>query len=395
MKLFYTLAALLIGQLSMAQEMDSFTNYHMNAARTLLESKDGNLLMGAYGEVHYEQPFGNNTQYNGDLDVERMVLLFGYKFNNKTSFISEIEIEHIKEVYLEQAFLNYQAKPWLNVQAGLLLIPMGLMNEYHEPTIFNGVNRPVISNALYPSTWREIGAGIAGNLPSAALRYQLYLVNGPMSYDNGAKLEGSKPLRGARQKGAQSTMTRPDLSGKINYYGIKGFDIGLAGYVGTTESSLFENIHRDSVNQMARADSSIVGVQMVGFDFRYQAKKLQAKGELFFSNFTNTSSYNAFTGRDLGSSMFGYYGEIGYDVSTLLGMQKKLVPFARYSQYNTHQSVDESMIPNKAYDRTVVTAGFSFFLNDAVVIKADYQNFSNALQSQIHQFNSGIGFWFR
>ena len=395
MKLFYTLIALLIGQLSMAQEMDSFTNYHMNAARTLLESKDGNLLMGAYGEVHYEQPFGNNTQYNGDLDAERMVLLFGYKFNNKTSFISEIEIEHIKEVYLEQAFLNYQAKPWLNVQAGLLLIPMGLMNEYHEPTIFNGVNRPVISNALYPSTWREIGAGIAGNLPSAALRYQLYLVNGPMSYDNGAKLEGSKPLRGARQKGAQSTMTRPDLSGKINYYGIKGFDIGLAGYVGTTESSLFENIHRDSLNQMARADSSIVGVQMVGFDFRYQAKKLQAKGELFFSNFTNTSSYNAFTERDLGSSMFGYYGEVGYDVSSLLGMQKKLVPFVRYSQYNTHQSVDESMVPNKAYDRTVVTAGFSFFLNDAVVIKADYQNFSNALQSQTHQFNSGIGFWFR
>jgi hypothetical protein len=395
MKLFYTLGALLIGHLSMAQEMDSFTNYHMNAARTLLESKDGNLLMGAYGEVHYEQPFGNNTQYNGDLDAERMVLLFGYKFNNKTSFISEIEIEHIKEVYLEQAFLNYQAKPWLNVQAGLLLIPMGLMNEYHEPTIFNGVNRPVISNALYPSTWREIGAGIAGNLPSAALRYQLYLVNGPMSYDNGAKLKGSEPLRGARQKGAQSTMTRPDLSGKINYYGIKGFDIGLAGYVGTTESSLFENIHRDSISQMARADSSIVGVQMVGFDFRYQAKKLQAKGELFFSNFTNTSSYNAFTERDLGSSMFGYYGEVGYDVSSLLGMQKKIVPFVRYSQYNTHQSVDESMMPNKAYDRTVVTAGFSFFLNDAVVIKADYQNFSNALQSQTHQFNSGIGFWFR
>jgi hypothetical protein len=395
MKLFYTLVALLIGQLSMAQEMDSFTNYHMNAARTLLESKDGNLLMGAYGEVHYEQPFGNNTKYNGDLDAERMVLLFGYKFNNKTSFISEIEIEHIKEVYLEQAFLNYQAKPWLNVQAGLLLIPMGLMNEYHEPTIFNGVNRPVISNALYPSTWREIGAGIAGNLPSAALRYQLYLVNGPMSYDNGAKLEGSKPLRGARQKGAQSTMTRPDLSGKINYYGIRGFDIGLSGYLGTTESSLFKNIHRDSVSQMARADSSIVGVQMVGFDFRYQAKKLQAKGELFFSNFTNTSSYNAFTERDLGSSMFGYYGEVGYDVSSLLGMQKKLVPFARYSKYNTHQSVDDAMIPNKAYDRTVVTAGFSFFLNEAVVIKADYQNFSNALQSQTHQFNSGIGFWFR
>ena len=181
MKYIFTLLPLIICTLSYGQgEMDSFTNYHQNAARTLLESKQGGLVMGAYGEVHYEQPFGNNTKYNGDMDAERMVLLFGYKFDKKTSFITEIEIEHIKEVFLEQAYLNYQAKPWLNVQAGLLLIPMGLMNEYHEPTIFNGVNRPTLANALYPSTWREIGAGVAGNLPNAAIRYQLYAVNGPI-----------------------------------------------------------------------------------------------------------------------------------------------------------------------------------------------------------------------
>ena len=264
MKHLFTLMLIIICSLAFAQDgMDSFTNYHQNAARTLLESKQGGLVMGAYGEVHYEQPFGNNTKYNGDMDAERMVLLFGYKFDKKTSFITEIEIEHIKEVFLEQAYLNYQAKPWLNIQAGLLLIPMGLMNEYHEPTIFNGVNRPTIANALYPSSWREIGAGVAGNLPNAALRYQLYAVNGLMSYNNGeAKLDGSKPLRGARQKGAQVNMTAPDLSAKINYYGIKGMDIGLAAYVGETESTLFDGINRDSTSQMATADSTIIGVQM-------------------------------------------------------------------------------------------------------------------------------------
>lgn len=396
MKYIFTLLVLAISIASVAQgEMDSFSNYHQNAARTLLESKNGGLLMGAYGEVHYEQPFGNNTKYNGSLDAERMVLLFGYKFDSKTSFISEIEIEHIKEVFLEQAYLNYQAKPWLNVQAGLLLIPMGLMNEYHEPTIFNGVNRPTIANALYPSTWREIGAGFAGNLPSAALRYQVYLVNGPMSYNGEAQLSGSKPLRGARQKGSQVTMTSPDLSAKVNYYGLKGFDIGLATYMGSTESSLFHNVHRDSVSQMATADSSIVGVQMLGFDFRYQAKRLQAKGELFYSKFDNTTAYNAFAQKDLGSSMFGYYGEIGYDVSNLLGIKKRLVPFVRYSEYNTHQTVNENMTANNAYDRTVVTAGFSLFLNESFVVKADYQNFSTANGTQNHQLNSGIGFWFR
>jgi hypothetical protein len=378
-----------------AQSLDSLDNYHKNAARTLLESKEGNLLLGAYGEVHFEQPFGNNTKYNGEMDAERMVLLFGYKFDSKTSFITEIEIEHIKEVYLEQAFMNYQAKPWLNVQAGLLLIPMGIMNEYHEPTIFNGVNRPQIANALYPSTWREIGAGFAGNLPNAALRYQLYAINGPMSYDGAAKLSGDKPLRGARQKGAQVTMTSPDLSAKVNYYGLKGFDIGLATYLGSTESTLFNNVEKSNTQALNRADSSIIGVRMLGLDFRYQQKNLQGKGELFYSQFTNTTEYNTFTGKDLGSSMFGYYAEVGYNISSIVNWEKNLVPFIRYSQYNTHQSVTPEMSVNAKYDRTVLTAGFSYFLNSSFVIKADYQNFTNASGSNDHQFNSGIGFWFR
>lgn len=378
-----------------AQSLDSLDNYHKNAARTLLESKEGNLLLGAYGEVHFEQPFGNNTKYNGQMDAERMVLLFGYKFDSKTSFITEIEIEHIKEVYLEQAFMNYQAKPWLNVQAGLLLIPMGIMNEYHEPTIFNGVNRPQIANALYPSTWREIGAGFAGNLPNEALRYQLYAINGPMSYDGAAKLSGDKPLRGARQKGAQVTMTSPDLSAKVNYYGLKGFDIGLATYLGSTESTLFNNVEKSNTQALNRADSSIIGVRMLGLDFRYQQKNLQGKGELFYSQFANTTEYNTFTGKDLGSSMFGYYAEVGYNISSIVNWEKNLVPFVRYSQYNTHQSVTPEMSVNAKYDRTVLTAGFSYFLNSSFVVKADYQNFTDASGSSNHQFNSGIGFWFR
>jgi len=377
------------------QDMDSFNNYNKNSARTLIESKQGNLLMAAYGEVQFKQPFNKTTKYNGEFNAERMVLLFGYKFNNKTTFISEIEIEDVKEVYLEQAFLNYQAKPWLNVQAGLILIPMGIINEYHEPTIFNGVNRPQIANALIPTTWREIGAGITGNIPSAALRYQLYGVNGLLSYNNGAQLQGEKPMRGARQKGSQSVMTSPDLSAKINYYGIKNFDIGLATYIGTTESTLYNKVNRDSSNLMKIADSSVIGVRMLGFDFRFKRKQLQIRGELFYSAFLNTTEYNTFTKKDIGSSMFGYYIELGYDMAKVLHMKKKLVPFVRYSQYNTHNTVAPEISVNPKYKNEIITAGLGYFLDDNFVIKMDYEHYKNGNNAVVHQVNAGIGFWFR
>ncbi|MDC1431404.1 hypothetical protein N8223_04060, partial [Bacteroidia bacterium] len=78
-----------------------------------------------------------------------------------------------------------------------------------------------------------------------------------------------------------------------------------------------------------------------------------------------------------------------------LGIQKDLVPFVRWSEYNTHNTVNSELTANKSYDRTVLTTGISFFLNESFVVKADYQNFQDANNNQLHQFNSGIGFWFR
>lgn len=379
---------------SQAQTTDS-SNYTRNSAQTLIDSKSGNLLMAAYGEVHYNQAYASNTALNGKLDVHREVLLFGYRFDSKTTFISEIEIEHIKEVYLEQAFLNYQAKPWLNVQAGLLLIPMGIVNEYHEPTTFNGVERPTIDNVLVPTTWREIGAGFTGNLPGSSLRYQIFAVNGPLSYDGEPRLSGSKPIRSARQKGAEAVMRAPDLSTKINYYGIKGLNIGLAGYFGTTESSLFKNMSLDSTANMNQADSSVVGIKMVGLDYRYQIKNFETRGQFIAGSFSNTRKYNGFAGTDLGNKVFGYYIEGGYNIAGLLKIKKKLVPFVRYSAYDTHYEVGKEMAANKAYQSTILTTGLTYYLSSAFVAKIDHQHTVNGNNKTTNQFNAGVGFWFR
>ena len=99
---------------------------------------------------------------NATLDVHRLVTFFGYNFNEKASFVSEVEFEHVSEVYVEQAFLDYKIKNNLSVNAGLMLIPMGIQNLYHEPATFNGVERTNVDKYIVPSTWREIGIGVSG-----------------------------------------------------------------------------------------------------------------------------------------------------------------------------------------------------------------------------------------
>lgn len=142
MSRFYILIALILGMQEIcAQVPDSIQNFYQNSAEKLLETQ-GKLVIGGYGEVHYNQPFNSDVRSNGILDVHRMVMLLGYNFTEKTQFISEIEFEHVSEVYIEQAFLQHKLNSFINLRAGLILIPMGIVNEYHEPTTFNGVERP-------------------------------------------------------------------------------------------------------------------------------------------------------------------------------------------------------------------------------------------------------------
>ena len=114
----------------------------------------------------------------------------GYKFSDKVHFVSELEFEHVKEVGVEQAFINYKISEPINFRAGLMLIPMGIVNEYHETTTFNGVERTAVETKIIPTTWRELGAGFTGTIDNLSLKYQAYVINGFKSYDNGGKLRG-------------------------------------------------------------------------------------------------------------------------------------------------------------------------------------------------------------
>ncbi len=381
------------------QPTDSITNSYKNSAEKML-STDGKLMLGGYGEVHYNQPLSAETRNNGTLDVHRMVILIGYNFSSKTQFISEIEFEHISEVYIEQAFLQHKINNYINLRAGLMLIPMGIINEYHEPTTFNGVERPLVDNKIAPTTWREIGIGVNGNIIEASLKYQLYVVNGFRSYNNNGMLNGKNGLRNGRQKGAESYISSPNLSGKVEYYGFRGLNIGFSGYFGKTQSTLFNGIDKENDAAVAKADSSVAGISMLGLDARYNAGGLQLRGQFYYTSISNTMQYNDFTAQngkqnDLGSGMMGYYIEAGYNVLKLHQTKAELIPFIRFENYDTHFATEGLLQKNKAYYNHAITTGLTYKLTKGAVIKADMQFVKSAAVSEYTKiFNAGVGVMF-
>ncbi len=273
MKKYLLLFTLLIVNISLSQTIrDSIIpDIQVNSAQRMLEKTNTKLTIGAYGEITYNQP----ESENGELDIQRFILMFGYKFSNKVQFISEIEIEHVKEVFVEQAFVNYSVGDNISIRGGLMLVPMGIINEFHEPTTFNGVERPSLENKIIPSTWREIGIGVNGRFSNISLSYQAYIFNGFKSTEADGEeiiglLKGDSGLRGGRQKGIESTVSTPTFSGKLDYYGILGLRMGLAGYFGKTQAD-------DDIEDI---NGAIVGIVMVGFDARYKFQKFEARGLL-------------------------------------------------------------------------------------------------------------------
>ena len=392
MKKVVFLAALFITGLSISQTVqDSISidpQKQQNAAQSILSGNFGKkVTIGAYGELTYNQPEGDN----GELDVQRLVLLLGYKFNEKTQFVSEIELEHVEEVFVEQAFVNYSVGDNVSLRGGLMLVPMGIINEYHEPTTFNGTERPGLDNVVVPTTWRELGVGVTGRFPDASIGYQAYIFNGFKSTetngDDGVSgfLKGESGLRGGRQKGIKSTVDSPTFSTKVEYYGIPGLRLGLSGYFGKTQAA-------DDVEEI---DGANIGISMVGLDARYGFGKISARGQFIYASLSDTEAYNNLTGRDLGSSLQGFYVEGGYNLLPL-GAKQRLIAFARYENYDTHNQTDGNLIRNAAYNRTDITTGLSYHIAPGVVVKGDYQFRDNKLDGDNvdDRLNFGIGVWF-
>ena len=154
--------------------------------------------------------------------MRRFVVYLAHSFSERLAFRSEVELEDAKleggeeggEVALEQLYLDYLISPAFTLRAGLLLPPVGIMNEIHEPPTFNGVERPLFDRDVLPTTWREIGIGAVGAIPgSSGLNYRVYLLNG-------LKAEGFDAvsgIRGGRQEGKEASFANPSVTGRLEW----------------------------------------------------------------------------------------------------------------------------------------------------------------------------------
>jgi hypothetical protein len=240
-----------------------------------------------------------------------------------------------------------------------------------------------------------MGVGLSGNLEEYSINYQAMVVNGFNGYNEGGVFSGKSGLRSGRQKGAESYMTQPDFAARLSYYGMPGWNLGASLYSGESETSLYNGLDLDDQSAVATADSSKIGIQMFGVDARYTNGPIQARAQYILANLENTAAYNAFTNKELGSVMMGYYVEGGYNLLDKRDTDHELIAFVRYENYNTQHEVAQGTTANLAYNRTERTLGLMYKLAQGAAFKADYQLLGNeAMQEDKEQINLGVAIWF-
>jgi len=332
------------------------------------------LLENFGGENEAGTPTGRTTQF----DFLRAIIYAGYRFNDKFLFNSEIEIEHADEVFVEFAYLDYQASEHFGVRGGLLLAPMGLVNEFHEPTVFLGAERPVTESRIIPSTWRENGGGVYGSFDRVSFR--AYVMNGFDGLDF-----SSGGLRGGRQKGSRAKATSMAFTGRVDVTPTPGVFVGASLYTG------------DSGQGQVVVDDTEFGVRTTIFDIHGQAqiRGLDVRGVFARAHLDDAAQLNLVLDTIVGEQMQGAYIQVGYDLlSQTNSGGVALTPYVRYEQVDTQDRVPTGSTRSLSTDNRYVTAGVELKPIPNIVVKVDHAWVSNDAETGINQFNVSMGYAF-
>lgn len=365
--------------------------YGLGAAASKVYRVEHGISFGGYGEMLYENyaartDVGAVNATKDKFDMLRGVLYTGYKYNDRVLFNSEIEFEHGStgsggEASVEFAYLDFMMNKNVGARAGLLLVPMGLVNEQHEPTTYLPAKRSVTENAIIPTTWREMGAGVFGEHGPLSWRaYAVTSIRGDRFTAGG--------VRGGRQKGANAQAEDFALTGRLDWEPIDGTTIGGSFYSGNSGQGNVVNGETIEANYTVfdlHADAQFRGAVV---------RALWARGTI--DDAAQLNVLNNLTGnRSIGDELGGWYVEAGYDLSTLLPFgEASLTPYIRYEQVDTQRSVPNGFLRNPASEQTIFTYGLQFRPIPQAVIKADYQNTDNEAGTGLDQWNIGIGYIF-
>jgi hypothetical protein len=362
------------------------------AASKVYKVREG-VSLGGYGEVLYENLAGTREDDTPSgatdrLDALRAIVYVGYKFSDQILFNSELEFEHgttgaAGSVSIEFAYLEYRLSPQFGLRGGLLLPPMGFINEVHEPPAFLGARRPETERQIIPSTWRESGIGFFGGIGSVS--YRAYLVNG---FDvNGFTASG---LRGGRQNGSEATAENFGVVGRLDVTPGLGLTVGSSAYLGNSGQGT--PLPSDPAATLSARTFIWEG------HAQYKTGGFDLSGLLALSTVDDVAEINAVVGLEgdesVGERLIGWYLQGGYDVLRATGSTHQLIPYVRYEQLDTQDRVPEGFASSPANDRSFLTLGTMWKPVPNVSLKADYQIVSNQADTGVNQLNVNLGYLF-
>lgn len=380
--------------LAIPEEPKYKSAYGLGPAASKVYQVGRGLSIGGYGEANYQATVGDEKTIasgssNGkkdNADFERLVLYAGYKFTDTILFNSELEFEHGStddggSVSVEFAALDFFINPMANVRAGMVLLPMGFINQIHEPPFYFGNNRPEVERQIIPSTWREIGAGLFGEiLPN--LTYTTYVVNGLNAADF-----NSDGIRSGRQKGSQAKAEDLAFVGRMDYAPpvLPGLSVGGSAYLGNSgQNQLFDGQQVDAFTQLYEGH----------VQWKYRGLEFRALGS--WGHIDDAGVLSAAKGQTIGADNYGWYTEVGYDILPWIfnDTTQYLAPFFRYEQFDTIASAPTGYLDDETKDRRIYQFGLQYKPIPNVVLKADYRNFASRKGDLPDDFNLGLGFIF-
>lgn len=327
-------------------------------------SNSSDTTLGGYGEMHYNNLSNGEGKNKKEMDFHRFVLFVGHQFNEKTRFFSELELEHgiivdtadgssAGSVSIEQAYVQFDLNDTTRANTGIMLLPVGFINETHEPPTFYGVERNIINKYIIPTTWREGGAGLTGNYETG-FSYDLVIHTGLNSGTN---------IRGGRQKVSEANASNLASTARIKYTGISGLEMAA-----TLQ-------YQDDMTQNTSDD--------IG-----SATLLEGHVRWNVADFTVTALYAQWN-IDVASTasaedqakdvQTGGYVEASYKITPKWGV------FARQNEWD-NGGIDETA-------KSQTDFGFNYWPHEKVVLKADYQ-IQNKVAGNFDGFNLGVGYQF-
>jgi hypothetical protein len=340
--------------------------------------------LSGYMDFH----FNNREHEDPVIDFHRFVLLFTHSFSDRVRFVSELELEHSLvgegaegELELEQAYIDFLLARELNFRAGMLLVPVGIINERHEPPVFHGVERPFVDDVIVPSTWFDAGAGIHGEI-GQGLRYRAYV----MAPLDASGFTADQGIRDGRQKGAESTVRNIATTGRVEYVGLPGLWTGVSFWRGKTGFAF------------PRIESQVTLGEV---DARYRVGELEARAQYAHVWLDGMGELNRSLrvanqpGANIARQIRGFYLEASYFVLPNPAPREAAV-FVRYENFDTQYRMPAGFQRLQQFDRDAWVVGFSYYPDPDVVLKLDYSVVRS--QSEVidepNSLNVGLGWWF-